>query len=87
MSFETNLPPEFALAEMVRNAISLSVPGFNPAEDWPPVGASVHLNGKTFVFEEGDAPGWWSADRQRYARPFDSVGQLLARKWDRETNP
>lgn len=59
--------------------------GFDPKTDWPPVGAAVVMSGWRFVFEEGDSPGWWRSDGRRYARPFDSTGQVLASLWAAQT--
>lgn len=53
---------------------------FDPGLDWPPDGALVVTAWGSATFCEEPILGW-HFDDGRYARPFDSLGQLLARAW------
>lgn len=53
---------------------------FDPGSDFPPDGAEVKTFWGTATFRDGDVVGWYLSDG-RYARPFDSLGLMLAQRW------
>lgn len=65
-----------------RTALAVPVVGrsFDPGSDFPPDGATIVTTQGRATFRDGSLPGWYMADG-RYARAFDSIGQLLAKPW------
>lgn len=61
---------------------------FDPSQDWPPNGAQVQALRylATFLDTGAQPPGWYLSDG-RYARPFDSMGLLLAQRWAAASAP